>query len=209
LVSGSRRSRDPSLEHYDELAGVAQQASRGDRSALRTLVLTVGPHLLRVVRKVLGSDHPEIDDVVQDCAFAVVEAIPCWRGESTVLHFVCRIAALHAMKIRRRDSTSKRSRIRDHELSVETLAAAEPFADHLIEERIQAQGMRRLLDELPVEQAEVLMLHCVLGFTIQEMAKTSGTPLETLRSRMRLAKGALRRYVLDDPQLCEMVEEQP
>jgi len=189
------------------LAAVAAAAGRGDTEAIRTLVLTIGPHLLRVVRKVLGAQHPDVDDVVQDCAFAVIDALPKRRGESTVLHFACRVAALGAMKVRRRDTTQKRFSIREDKLGVESFASSRPAPDELLSARITADLMRELLDSLPFEQAEVLTLHCVLGFTVQEMAETSRVPVETLRSRMRLAKQALRNRVLTDPRMGEIIEE--
>jgi RNA polymerase sigma-70 factor (ECF subfamily) len=67
--------------------------------------------------------------------------------------------------------------------------------------------MRELLDSLPFEQADVLTMHCVLGLTIQEMADMCHVPPETLRSRMRLAKRALRSRVLGDPRINDFVEE--
>src|SRR5512146_2574310 len=48
---------------HDELASLAQDVARGDRVATRTLLATLVPSLLRVVRKVLGQAHPEVEDV--------------------------------------------------------------------------------------------------------------------------------------------------
>jgi len=207
LVQSPPSNGRSAIEPYDELASVAAAAANGDAEATRTLVLTIGPHLLRVVRKVLGAQHPDIDDVVQDCAFGVIEALPKRRGESTVLHFACRVAALSALKVRRRDATQKRYSIRAEESSVELCPSSRPTPDEVLSARVSASLMRELLDSLPFEQAEVLMLHCVLGFTIQEMAVTSQVSVETLRSRMRLAKQALRLRVLADPRMGELIEE--
>jgi Sigma-70 region 2 len=73
LVRGPAAS-DP--ERPDALATLARAAGRGDRAAIRTFLVTVGPHLLRVVRRVLGAQHPDVDDVAQDSAFAVMDALP-------------------------------------------------------------------------------------------------------------------------------------
>ena len=63
--------------------------------------------------------------------------------------------------------------------------------------------VRRLLDELPEEQAEALALRVALGWSLKEIAETTGTPLNTVRSRMRLAKEALRRRIGNDPDLAD------
>jgi len=52
--------------------------------------------------------------------------------------------------------------------------------------------LRGLLDELPVE-AEAM--RTILGWSREEIARTSGVPLNTVRSRLRLAKEALRRKI--------------
>lgn len=194
-------------ERSDPLAALARAAGRGDSAAIRTLLVTVGPHLLRVARRVLGAQHPEVDDVAQESAFAVMDALPEHRGECTVLSFVCRVAALTAMQVRRREAALKRKAVRDDGFDFEQAASALRAPDDELSARVSAEAVRRLLDTLPLEQAEVLALHCVLGFTLPEVADSSGAPLETVRSRLRLAKAALRERVLNEPALSPSVEE--
>jgi RNA polymerase sigma-70 factor (ECF subfamily) len=203
LVAG----QPPRAEPPDALAALAKSAVAGDRAAVRTFLVTVGPHLLRVVRRVLGANHPEVDDVAQESAFAVMDALPRHRGESSVLHFVCRVAVLTAMNVRRRDAAQKRYSQREHGLEVELFPGSSPAPDAALSAQGNAQIVRELLDALPQQQAEVLALHCVLGYTVPEIAESAGVPLETVRSRLRLAKQAVRERVLGDPRLGKMVEE--
>jgi RNA polymerase sigma-70 factor (ECF subfamily) len=188
----------------DTLAALADAAVSGDRVAVRTFLVTVGPHLLRTVRRVLGAQHPDVEDVAQECALSVMDALPRRNSESRVLHFVCRVAVLTAMNVRRRDATQKRRSQREDDVSVERLASDGPAPDARLSGESSAQAVRELLDSLPIEQAEVLALHCVLGYTIPEIADTSRVPIETLRSRLRLAKRALRERVLGDPRFEEI-----
>lgn len=207
LVRGGGDDAPGLVAPHDELQAVAAAAVSGDSDAIRTLVLTIGPHILRVVRKVLGATHSDVDDVAQQCAFAVIDALPKRRGDSTVLYFACRIAALGALKVRRRDAARKRSAVRDDQLQIELFQSPQPAPDEQLSARVSANLVRELIDSLPFEQAEVLTLHCVLGFTVQEISDLSRVPVETLRSRMRLAKQALRKRVAGDPRLGEIVEE--
>jgi len=203
LVIG--QPRRPQLP--DALADVAATAVAGDRRAVRTFLVAVTPHLIRVVRKVLGAHHPDVDDVVQVSAFAVMDALPGRRGECTVLHFACRVAVLTAMNARRREAAQKRLSIRDDGKHVELFPSPSPAPDADLLAHDRAQAVRELLDSLPIEQAEVLAMHCVLGYTVREIAETSRVPMETVRSRLRLSKHALRARVLVDPRL-GMVGEQ-
>ena len=188
----------------DTLAPLADAAAAGDPIAVRTFLLTLGPHLLRTVRRVLGSQHPDIDDVAQESALNVMDALPRRRSESRVLHFACRVAVLTAMNVRRRDATQKRLSQREDELSVDRFASDSPAPDARLSAESRANVVRELLDSLPLEQAEVLALHCVLGYTMPEIADSSRVPIETLRSRLRAAKRALRERVLGDPRFWEI-----
>jgi RNA polymerase sigma-70 factor (ECF subfamily) len=187
------------------LADLARAAAAQDPAAVRTLLVTVGPHLLRVVRKVLGASHPDVDDVVQESAFALLDALPRRRGESTVLYFACRIAVLTAMKVRRREAAQKRHSTHDDAL-VELLPSEERPPDAETFARIAATTLRELLGSLPQEQAETLALHYVLGYTISEVAALCDARVETVRSRLRLAKQALRDRISANDRLLAIME---
>jgi RNA polymerase sigma-70 factor (ECF subfamily) len=204
LVTG----RPPRPSQPDALASVAAAATTGDPRAIRTFLVTVTPHLLRVVRRVLGTTHPEVDDVAQESAFALMEALPRHRGECTVLHFACRVALLTAMNVRRRDATRKRAATKQDDMPVELFESASPAPDAEMVARARAQAMRELLDGLPIEQAEVLAMHCVLGYTVREIAESSRAPAETVRSRLRLAKEAIREHIAGNPRLARLVGDQ-
>ncbi len=68
------------------------------------------------------------------------------------------------------------------------------------------QILHELCDELPGEQTEALVLHCVMGMTVDEVAAASGTPRNTVRSRLRLAKQALRTRIENDRRLADLLE---
>ena len=209
LIPGSRVSEPlpPGGGRRDELLGLAAAVQRGDAPALSTFLSAIVPQLLRVVRSVLGAEHPDLEDVAYEAAYAVVEGLPCFRGEGTVLHFACRVTVLCAMNVRRRDAAQKRALLRaPTELDELELDAPNP------EENAQAAALapivRELLATLPDALAEALALHVVLGYTVAEIAQTASLPVETVRSRLRLAKQALRKRVLGNPRLREAVDQE-
>ena len=207
VIPGSRVSEPAPAggSRRDELLGLAQAVQQGDADALRTFLSAIVPQLLRVVRSVLGHQHPDLEDVAYEAAYAVVEGLPRFRGEGTVLHFACRVTVLSAMNVRRRDAAQKRALVRaPTELDEVELDAPNP------EENAQAASLapivRELLATLPDTLAEALALHVVLGYTVGEIAQAASLPVETVRSRLRLAKQALRKRVMNNPKLREAVD---
>ena len=55
--------------------------------------------------------------------------------------------------------------------------------------------------------AEALALHCVLGFTIAEIAEATGAPPNTVRGRLVSAKQTLRSVLADDAELNEQLRD--
>src|SRR5438552_2341245 len=96
------------LPGADDLAPLLRHARSGDAVAMRTLLNTVGPALLRVIRRVLGGNYPDVSDVLQEAFLGFVQALPEFRGHCTVRHFACRIGVFTALVARRRDRTRQR-----------------------------------------------------------------------------------------------------
>jgi RNA polymerase sigma-70 factor, ECF subfamily len=69
-------------------------------------------------------------------------------------------------------------------------APDELLIQHEAEEEVLA-----LVERLPVEQRSALLLHCVEGFSLQEIAEISDVPVGTVKSRLHHAKRAMRRLL--------------
>jgi RNA polymerase sigma-70 factor (ECF subfamily) len=105
----------------------------------------------------------------------------------------------------RRRSRLEGSR-RDAGADTDTVAspALEPGEEMAAQRRKDV--LRELLAELPPEQAEALAMRVVLGWSIEEIAGQSGAPLNTVRSRLRLAKESLRKTIESQPGLLELLD---
>ena len=99
-------------ERVDPLLGLAQLAASGDARAQRTLLIELGPSLLRSGRAILGAANPEVEDALQESMAALVAALPSFRGQCTVRHFASRVAIQTALRVRRR------TRLRARHMSV-------------------------------------------------------------------------------------------
>ncbi len=179
---------------------LAQAAAGGDVRATRALLEQVAPRVVRAVRAVMGPAHPEVDDATQLALIAFIQALPSFRCECPPVQFAARIAVRTAAGVRRRAGARRVGH--DPSVDVDTLEVA---PEELDAARRRA-AVRALLDELPEEQAEALALRIMLGWSLKEIAAATGTPLNTVRSRMRLAKDALRKRVAADPALAATLD---
>lgn len=148
----------------------------------------------------MGAHHPEIEDAIQLALIGFIQALASFRGECDPSLFAARIAVRAAGSVRRRSRA--RSSMFDPSVELETLAGK---PTDLAASRRRA-AFRALLDDLPEEQAEALALRFMIGWSLAEMAEATGAPLNTVRSRLRLGKEALRRRIEGDPALAEELE---
>jgi RNA polymerase sigma-70 factor (ECF subfamily) len=183
-----------------DLDQLAAALRAGDRGAAAELVRALAPSMLGAARSVLGATHPDVEDALQEALVGLLEALPSFRGECGIKHFGCRIAARSALDARRRRWRSQR---REQSFGEEQ-ATRTASPDELAHRRRAL--LRRLVDELPEAQAETLVLRVLLGMSLQEVAEATSAPLNTVRSRLRLAKEALGRRIDRDPILCEELE---
>ena len=196
----------PDSADADALAGLARRVVAGDRKATRSLLTAVGPAMLRAIRKVLARSTPDVEDVAQEAMEALVAALPAFRGECTVLHFAWRVAVLTALANRRRLDLRAQWSAEGSDLPAAEAAATDPSPADAVVLRGRREALGAVLDELPANQAEVLVLHAALGFTIDEISGAVGRPPETIRSRLRLAKQVLRDRISASPALSEILE---
>jgi len=175
---------------------------------MRRLIAAVGPAMLRVVRKVLGPRAPDAEDVMQQATEGFLLALGSFKGECSVLHFACRVAVLTALAWRRRVSFRSQWVVDAPDADVRAPSAGPSPADSLLASR-RREALEMVLDELAPPQAEVLVLHCALDFTVDEIAAAVGRPSETIRSRLRLAKRAVRERIGASSELAELLEMKP
>jgi RNA polymerase sigma factor (sigma-70 family) len=175
-----------------EARGLALRASTGDQAATRQLLTLVVPAVVRSARLVLGAKSPDAEDVAQQALLAFVEALPTFRGDCHPSGFASRITVHLALSSRRR---AARLRLAAAEELADASQRGHPPHDDAGTAAYQRRCVRDLLARLPREQAEVLALHVILGHSLLEVSQSTSIPLNTVKSRLRLAKQALRRHL--------------
>ncbi len=182
-------SREPTA-HRAELApshrALVERAIDGELDAITELLRELHPLVRRTVRAILGAGHRDVDDVAQQAFVALIRSLPHFRMESSLSTYASRLTTRAALSARRREQ--RREAVHKsyaEELGGDVKQPTEALTHHV----------RALLGELSEEQAEALALRTVLGFSIDEIAAMTEVPRNTVKSRLRLAKAALRERV--------------
>jgi RNA polymerase sigma-70 factor, ECF subfamily len=189
----------------DELVTLARAAAGGSSDAVRTLIMSVTPAILRTVRGVMGTAHPDVEDVAQESVWRLVNALPGFRYECGVLHFACKVAVHTALNARRRERRRGGGRV--DALEPEDHAHPGPAPSEELASAARRESVRELFAALPTAQAEAFVMHIVLGFSIEETADACEVPANTVRSRLRLAKQAMRMRAAANPALSDILKE--
>jgi RNA polymerase sigma-70 factor (ECF subfamily) len=160
--------------------------------------------MMRVTQAVLGGAHPDVEDVMQQSLIALVQALPSFRGECEPIHYASRIAARIAIATRKRARVARDRR--DDAVEIDALSSREGHPQDATNATRRKEAVLQLLSEIPEEQAESMALRFVLGWSLEEISRAMTTPVNTVRSRLRLAKEALRRKIEEEPALAELLE---
>lgn len=188
IVEGAHGSEAEDAARREALDNAARAALGGDPSALREFLRAVAPIVRRVCRGVMGRDNPELEDAIQDCLIDVARSLPQFRFEGAVAHYVTKIAMRRAIATRDR----ARALAKQHA----TLDASNlPVASIDRTPAAHAELVSSLLDDLNEAQAKALLMHIMLGHSIDEIASMTGVSANTVKTRLRLAKEQLRRWL--------------
>jgi RNA polymerase sigma-70 factor (ECF subfamily) len=165
------------------------EAKAGHPEGLRRFLVAVAPWVRRTCNGVLGAGHPDLDDTMQECLFAAVKALDKYRFDGDIRHYVTKIALRIAIAAKR----SSVARWRNHDLlqSEPTLEAPTSASREWSADEVNL--VRRILDRLSGVQSEAVLMRIVLGYSVEEIAAATGVSPNTVKTRLRLGKDALRR----------------
>ena len=128
-------------------------------------------------------------DLVQETFIAAVRHIGSLRDDAKFGSWLFGIA--HQKVIQR---WRKRTEVLLDEIP-ETPDEFETGPDDLLIRREQETEFMNLLNQLPLPQRSVLLLHFVEDFSLEEIARVTETPSGTVKSRLHYAKKALRKLL--------------
>jgi RNA polymerase sigma-70 factor (ECF subfamily) len=174
------------VDGASEIDPRVRAAAGGDRAAARELLLALLPRARNLVRYLVRGDS-EADDLAQDGLISVLRGLGTFRGEGSFESWADRIivrTTFAGLKRRRQESADRTHAELEMRHAGEGVSPPDDYA-----ERRRAIA---LLDVLPIEQRHAMVMHHVLEMSVPEISAEVGAPVETVRSRLRLARARLR-----------------
>lgn len=172
--------------HVTELA---LAAGRGDRAALTEFIRATQDDVWRLLAHLGGQNIA--DDLTQETYLRVMSALPRFAARSSARTWLLSLARRVWVDNIRHDMARPRKSIVEYEDTATTDGSSSAIWSEWID-------VRTLIDALPAERREALILTQVLGYTYEEAASIAGVRIGTIRSRVARARADLIRSTEND-----------
>ena len=179
----------------ERLDAAVAEAVAGSRDALREVVETIRPIVVRYIRARLGTTERvglSADDVAQEVCLAAIQALPRYQDQGRpFLAFVYGIAAHKVADAHRAAARNK---------SDPTDVVPERYSPDVGPEQMALQAdtsarMNKLLQVLPEKQREILILRIVVGLSAEETADAVGSTPGAVRVAQHRALAKLKTEI--------------
>lgn len=161
----------------DPATKLALAAGKGDRAALTAFIEATQNDVWRLLAHLGGT--AAADDLTQETYLRVISALPRFAARSSAKTWILSLARRVWVDSVRHDM----ARPRKANMAVEDLSPA--ASKNSWSEWVD---VRLLIDTLPSERREALILTQVLGYTYEEAAQIAGVRVGTIRSRVARAR---------------------
>ena len=179
----------------ERLDAAVAEAIAGSRDALREVVETIRPVVVRYVRARIGAAERSglsADDVAQEVCLAAIQALPRYQDQGRpFLAFVYGIAS-HKVADAHRAAGRNRSDPTD---VVPERYSLEAGPEQMAMQSDSAARMNKLLAVLPEKQREILTLRIVVGLSAEETAEAVGSTPGAVRVAQHRALARLKSEI--------------
>lgn len=157
---------------------LALKAGRGDRQALDEFIGATHKDVWRLLAHLSSPDTA--DDLTQETFLRVLGALPRFAARSSARTWILSLARRTWVDSIRYDRARPLKSATEYEDAQATTPTSNSWSEWV--------DARLLIDELPEERREALILTQVLGFSYEEAAKIAGVRVGTIRSRVARAR---------------------
>jgi RNA polymerase sigma factor (sigma-70 family) len=168
-------------------ADLVARLRAGDEDAAHEFFDRYSARIRRFIANSLGSAADEADDILQETFIALADALPFFRGDSSLFTFACAIAHRKVLSFIR--INARRAR----------LIRSAPINDTANPHNAGAdREFSRALAELRPEYREVLLLKYVEEVGVSEIARILRLSEHAVESRLARARKALRKSLKEE-----------
>ncbi len=168
----------------------------GDETALSVLIDRHQSKIFGFIYSKIG-DRDTTDDIFQDTFIKVIKTLKSnnYNEEGKFLPWVMRIA--HNLVIDHFRKSKKMPLFREtEEFSIFSIMSDQSLSmeNQLITEQVELD-LKRLIDELPSDQREVVLMRMYQDLSFKEIAELTGVSINTALGRMRYALLNMRKLI--------------
>jgi RNA polymerase sigma-70 factor, ECF subfamily len=180
----------------ERLDAVVAEAVAGDRNALREVLETIRPIVVRYCRARVGTvDRGGLsaDDVAQEVCLATLTALPRYKDRGRP--FMAFLYGIAAHKV----ADAHRAAGRDLAFPAESVperSSNEAGPELRAIQSDTASRMSELLEILPAKQREILILRVVVGLSAEETAAAVGATAGAVRVAQHRALSRLKSEIV-------------
>ena len=168
----------------------------GDNKSIETLIFR---HQNKVFTSIylLVKDKYIADDIFQETFIKAIDTLRSGRyaDEGKFLQWVLRISHNLCVDYFRKKSRTPIIRTNDEQDVFEVLKFEEPNAEENLIRREEKEHVKKLLDLIPQDQREVIILRHFANLTFKEIASITDCSINTALGRMRYGLFNLRRLI--------------
>ncbi|MGV0834252.1 sigma-70 family RNA polymerase sigma factor [Mycolicibacterium thermoresistibile] len=179
----------------ERLDAVVAQAVAGDRDALREVLETIRPIVMRYCRARVGAGERSglsADDVAQEVCLAAITALPRYKDQGRP--FLAFVYGIAAHKVADAHRAAARNRADPTDVLPERVSTDNGPEQLAIDAESSAR-MNKLLQVLPEKQREILILRVVVGMSAEETAEAVGSTAGAVRVAQHRALARLKAEI--------------
>jgi RNA polymerase sigma-70 factor, ECF subfamily len=180
----------------ERLDAVVAEAVAGNRGALREVLETIRPIVVRYCRARVGTAERSglsADDIAQEVCLAAITALPRYKDQGRP--FLAFVYGIAAHKVADAHRAAGRNRADPTDMVPERFST-EAGPEQLVLEAESSARMTKLLAVLPEKQREILILRVVVGMSAEETAEAVGSTAGAVRVAQHRALARLKAEII-------------
>lgn len=187
------------MTHDDQEAAWLLAAQGGDLAAFDLLHAALESDLLRFVRRLIGYQHNQAEDIVQETFLTLYTHLAQIDPPEKLRPYLFRVARNRCYDLLRRQGRYEQLSLDEEPVQVRVSFSqgdqSTPPPDEVTHWLLLHLEVQEAIDNLPENQRQALILYAEEGLSYAEIAEVMEVNIGTVKSRLHHAKKTLRRLL--------------